>query len=86
VPSPDPQQARAAGPLELADTVSREWDIVMTREGRWARVSSAITDPDEVTRQLDWYRLGNRSVTFHVIERTATLHEQLVGEDAIANP
>ncbi|ROP44666.1 hypothetical protein [Pseudokineococcus lusitanus] len=86
MPLPDAQRTRAAGSLELAETISREWDIVMTRGGRWARVSTAITDPGEVARQLDWYRLGNRSVTFHVIERTATLGEQLVDEDAVANP
>lgn len=83
MPPTDAPRARAAGPLELADTVRREWDIVMTRDGRWARVAAAITDPDEVARQLDWYRLGNRSVTFHVIERTATLREQLVDGDAL---
>ncbi|WP_299038755.1 hypothetical protein [uncultured Pseudokineococcus sp.] len=58
----------------------------MTRDERWVRVSTAITDPDEVRRQLEMYRLSNHSVTFHVIERTTTLHEQLVDEDAVPHP
>ncbi|WP_299038724.1 hypothetical protein [uncultured Pseudokineococcus sp.] len=54
----------------------------MTRDERWVRVSTAITDPEEVRRQLEMYRLSNSSVTFHVIERTTTLHEVLVDENA----
>lgn len=73
-----------AGALKLADTAHREWDIVMTRDQRWRRVSTGITDADEVRRQLAWYRLSNSSVTFHVIERTRTLHEQLVDEHDVA--
>jgi len=83
VPSAADPRAPAAGSLDLADTIRREWDIVMTRDERWVRVSTAITDPDEVHRQLEMYRLSNSSVTFHVIERTATLREQLVDEDAL---
>jgi len=85
-PAHAPRARPAAGSLDLADTAHREWDIVMTREQRWARVSTAITDPDEVRRQLDIYRLSNRSVTFHVIERTTTLREQLLDEDALPHP
>lgn len=77
---------RSAGPLDLVDTVHREWDIVMTRDGRWARVIAGITDPDEVHRQLAWYRLSNRSVAFHVVERTTTVHEELVDEAAVLRP
>ncbi|WP_299040271.1 hypothetical protein [uncultured Pseudokineococcus sp.] len=77
---------KPACPLDLADTAHREWDIVMIRDQRWVRVSTGITDADEVRRQLDWYRLGNRSVTFHVIERTTTLREVLVDEDALLRP
>lgn len=80
VPPPGRNQA---GPLHLADTVQREWDIVMAREERWALVRAGITDPDEVHRELQWYRLSNRSVTFHVVERTTTLREQLVDESAL---
>ena len=87
MPSAHAPRARpAAGALDLAEAVHREWDIVMTRDERWARVSTAITDPDEVRRQLEMYRLSNRSVTFHVIERTTTLLEQLVDEDALPRP
>lgn len=64
----------------------REWDVVMTRDGRWARVSTGITDPDEVHRQLDWHRLSNRSVTVHVLERTTALREQLVDEHDVPQP
>lgn len=59
-----PPSSRAqAGALPLADTVRREWDIVMARGGCWALVRAGLTDPDEVHRELEWFRLGNRSVT-----------------------
>lgn len=57
--------------------------MVMTRGERRVHVRAGITDPDEVHRELEWFRLGNRSVTSHVVERAVALREQLVDGSAV---
>ena len=57
-----------------------EYDVLAEREGRFTRVRTALASVEEAREEVAWAAPVNPSLTYHLLVRTTTTHEQLADD------